>query len=84
LKALSPAQTGLRLMAGVLNSETLADHGFRETARVAGLAAGYTMRYASLQQVEAHLDLLRQITDGSGSLQRTPRGDRDARVGGDD
>lgn len=67
LKALSPAETALRLMAGVLNAERLPDHGFREVARLAGLAAGYVMRYASLAQVESHLELLRHITAASGS-----------------
>lgn len=74
LKALTPAQTGLRLMAGVLNGERLPDHGFRAAARVASLAAGYTMRYASLTQVEVYLELLRHITSASGTIRARRRG----------
>jgi hypothetical protein len=61
LTALSPAQTGARLMAGVLNAEALADHGFREVARLAGRAPGYAMSYGSLRQVDATLDRLRGL-----------------------
>ena len=62
LQPLSPAQAGLRLMAGVLNGGALPDHGFREALRVARLAPAYEMRYANLGQVEAHLKLLERMT----------------------
>lgn len=62
LQPLSPAQAGLRLMAGVLNGGALPDHGFREALRVARLAPAYEMRYANLGQVEAHLKLLQSMT----------------------
>jgi hypothetical protein len=81
LEALSPPQTGLRLMAAVLNAEALPDHGFREAARVASLTAGYDMRYANLGQVEAHLELLRLMTSTSGTTtERDVRIKRQARL----
>jgi hypothetical protein len=62
MKALSPSQTGLRLMAGVLNAGALPDHGFREAARVAGSTAGFEMTFSSLGQIEARLESLRALT----------------------
>lgn len=62
LQPVSPAQAGLRLLAGVLNGGALPDHGFREALRVARLAPAYDMRYAHLGQVETHLKLLQGMT----------------------
>ena len=75
LKALSPSQTGFRLMASVMNAGALPDHGFRDAARVAGLAMGYDMRFANLGQIEAHLERLRLMTSDSPAV-----GELDARV----
>jgi hypothetical protein len=62
LKPLSPSQTGLRLMAGILNAGVLPDHGFREAARVAGTTAGFEMTFSNLGQIEAGLGRLRMLT----------------------
>jgi hypothetical protein len=62
LKALSPSQTGLRLMAGILNAGALPDHGFRKAARMAGSTAAFEMTFANLGQIEARLERLRTLT----------------------
>lgn len=62
LEPLSPAQTALRLMTSLVNGSSRPDHGFRECARLAHIATGYTLRYASLRQIDIHLETLRQGT----------------------
>ena len=62
LTTLSPAQTGVRLMAGILNAEGLPNHGFSDVARLASRAPGYEMSYGNLRQIDARLDRLRQLT----------------------
>lgn len=69
LEALSPAQTGLRLMPGVLNAAWLPDHGFRDVARIAGRVRAYDLRYSSLDQVEASLARLQRLMSAPA---RTP------------
>jgi len=65
LNLLTPAEAGLRLMAGVLNGGALPDHGFRDALRLARVAPAYEMRYANLGQVKAHLQLLQRMTEAS-------------------
>lgn len=67
LEPLSPAQTALRLMKYLVNGSSQPDHGFRDCARLAHIAAGYTLRYASLRQIDVHLEPLRQATVSPGA-----------------
>jgi hypothetical protein len=73
LEALSPAQTGLRLMPCVVNAASLPDHGFREVARIAGRVRAYDLRYSSLEQIEAHLTRIRSLTSPPGGMPATRR-----------
>jgi hypothetical protein len=68
LDPISPAQVGLRLLAGVLNADSLPDHGFRAITRVASLAAGYDMVFAGLDQIGDQLEVLQLITAGTAAV----------------
>lgn len=82
LTRLSPAQTALQLMKYLVNGSSRPDHGFGECARLAHIAAGYTLRYASLHEIDIHLETLRQETM---SPERGPRvGGTDARTNSDE
>ena len=59
LEPLSAGQTALRLMACALNGHCLPDHGFDAAARLANTVRGYELRYSSLREIEAHLDIFR-------------------------
>ena len=61
LRPVTPGRAALRLMAGVLNAERLADHGFSQVTRLAAQAPAYQLTWGSLDQIEAHLDRLRAL-----------------------
>jgi len=64
LRAITPGLAALRLMAGVLNAEGLADHGFSQVARLAAQAPAYELTWGSLDQIDANLDRLRALARG--------------------
>jgi hypothetical protein len=74
LDPISPAQVGLRLLAGVLNADALPDHGFRAITRVASLAAGYDMVFSGLDQIGDRLEVLQLITAGTPAGRRQDAG----------
>lgn len=60
LRALFPAQTGLALMACLVNARNLADHGFAQAARLARRSPGYTLRYGHFDQIGQQIEALKK------------------------
>lgn len=58
LRPLSPAQTGLALMACLVNARNLPDHGFAGAARLARQSPGYALRYGHFEQIGGQIDAL--------------------------
>lgn len=57
---LSPAQTGLELLACLINARNLPDHGFLEATRLALSVRGFKLTYSRFDEVEAFIDNLLQ------------------------
>ncbi len=52
IEALSPAQTGMELMACNVNARNLEDHGFKQISEIARQVAGIRLVYSSFEQLE--------------------------------
>jgi hypothetical protein len=59
VERLSPAKAGFRLMGCALNGGALPDHGFGDVASLANAVPSYELRYSSLEQLDANLDIFR-------------------------